>query len=221
MIEKKKVAAEKGNPLGRRAVLGCLHQGLGHSHYEGLMAAMNVQPVAASMFKRVEREVGRVIEETASESCEKWREEEKCVSTDGGVKVSFDQGWQKQGHAHNSKTGQGTLVGFETGKCVDFDTKNTYCRKCLEAEKKCVTTEPHDCRRNHYGSSKAMEAAVAVELFGKEQYSVLIVISKLREEVHSGIEKWSEVNHATCTMTKALYEGQGTNFGANSDKITD
>ena len=133
----------------------------------------------------------------------------------------------KAGSHPQFKTGQGTLVGFKTGKRVDFGTKNTYCRKCLEAEKKCVTTEPHDCRRNHYGSSKAMEAAVAVERFGKEQYSVLIgdddstVISKLREEVHSGIEKWSDVNHATCTMTKALYEGRGTNSGSNSDKITD
>ena len=46
----------------------------------------------------------------------------------------------------------------------------------------------------------------------KKEYSVSIgdddsaVISKLHEEVHSGIEKWSDVNHVTCTMTKALYE---------------
>ena len=85
----------KQNPLARRAVLGCLHQGLGHSHYEGLVAAMNVQPVAASTYKRAEREVGRVIEETTSESCAKWLEDEKRLSTDGRVKVSFDQGWQK------------------------------------------------------------------------------------------------------------------------------
>ena len=156
-----------------------------------------------------------------------WHEEEKRLSIAGGVKVSFDQGWQKQGRAHNSRTGQGTLVGFATGKCIDFGTKNTYCRKCLEAEKKGLTAELHDCRQNHYGSAKAMEAAVAVDLFRKEEYSVLIgdddstVISKLREEVASEIEKWSDVNHATCTMTKALYEGRGTNFGPDSDKLTD
>ena len=61
----------------------------------------------------------------------------------------------------------------------------------------------------------------------KKEYSVSIgdddaaVISKFRKEVHSGIQKWSDVNHVTCTMTKALYEGRRTNFAANSEKLTD
>ncbi len=61
----------KQNPLARRTVLGCLHQGLDHSHYEGLMAAMNAKAVASSMFKHAEREVGKIMENTTCESCSK------------------------------------------------------------------------------------------------------------------------------------------------------
>ena len=79
--------------------------------------------------------MGILIEETAKESCEKWRREEKRRGEGEGLRGSFDAGWQKQGRAHNSRTGRGTMVGLETGKCLDYGTKNTYCRKCLEAEK--------------------------------------------------------------------------------------
>ncbi|KAJ7381485.1 hypothetical protein OS493_001629 [Desmophyllum pertusum] len=67
----------KKDSLARRAALGCIHQGLGHSQYEGLMAAMNIKPATENTFKSAEREVGVIIEEKARESCEKWREEEK------------------------------------------------------------------------------------------------------------------------------------------------
>ena len=83
-------------------------KGLGHSHYNGLMAAMNVQPVAASSANVRRGKLEEVIEETTRESCDTWHEEEKPLSTTRGVEVSFDQGWQKQGRGHNSRTGQGT-----------------------------------------------------------------------------------------------------------------
>ena len=43
----------------------------------------------------------------------------------------------------------------------------------------------------------------------------------MRNEVDGDIEKWSDVNHVTCTLTKALYEGRGKDFGPNNDKISD
>ena len=85
-------------------------------------------------------------------------------------------------------------MGLETGKCLDFGTKNTYCRKCLGAEKRGVDPESHDCHLNHAGSSKAMEGSIAVELCQKEKYKVLIgdddstVIAKVRSEVDGDIE---------------------------------
>ena len=90
-----------------------------------------------------------------------------------------------------------------------------------------VDPEPHDSRLNHVGSAKAMEGFIAGELCQKEQYQVLIgdddstVISRVRNAVDINLEKWSDVNHATCTLTKALYEGKGKDFGPNNDKIND
>ena len=81
-----------------------------------------------------------------------------------------------------------------------------------------VDPEPHDSRLNHVGSAKAMEGFIAGELCQKEQYQVLIgdddstVISRVRNAVDINLEKWSDVNHATCTLTKALYEGKGKDF---------
>lgn len=94
------------NELARKVALGCLHQGLGHSQYEGLMASMNIKAVSCNTFKRAEREVGVLVEETAKESCEKWKKSEKKGEKGVGMKASYDAGWQKQGRAHNS---QGTL----------------------------------------------------------------------------------------------------------------
>ena len=217
----------KKDLLARRAALGCLHQGLGHSQYEGLMAAMHIKAISVHTFQRAEKQVGVIIEQTAKESCQKWREEEKRRGGEDGMKGSYDAGWQKQGRAHNSRTGQGTMVGLETGKCIDYATKNTYCRNCVEAGKMGVNPKPHDCRVNHAGSAKAMEASIAVELCQKEKYKVLIgdddstVISRVRSEVDVNLEKWSDINHATCTLAKALYEGKGKDFGANNDRIND
>ena len=54
--------------MSRRVALGCLHQGLGHSQYEGLMVAMQLKPVSQLTLQRAEKEVGLLIEETAKES---------------------------------------------------------------------------------------------------------------------------------------------------------
>lgn len=69
--------------------------------------------------------------------------------------------------------------------------------------------------------------SIAVELCQKETYKVLIgdddskVIARVRSEVDNNLEKWSDVNHVTCTLTKALHEGKGQDFGPNNDKIND
>ena len=43
----------------------------------------------------------------------------------------------------------------------------------------------------------------------------------MREEVGSNLEKWSHVNHVTCTLTKGLYEGKGMDFDPDNDRIND
>ena len=72
-----------------------------------------------------------------------------------------------------------------------------------------------------------MDASIAVDLCPKEKYQVLTgddhstVIARVREEVGSNLEKWSDVNHLTCTLTKGLYEGKGMDFDPDNDRIND
>ncbi|KAK3710522.1 hypothetical protein QZH41_000859 [Actinostola sp. cb2023] len=192
------------------------------------MASVNARSTSATTFKRAEREVGQKIESVARSSCAAWKSVELESSLDGKIKGSYDYGWQKNKRSHNSKTGQGTVVGYETKKCIGYATRNTSCRRCEEASKKGVFALPHECRRNHDGSSKSMEASAAVELFSQGGYSVLIgdddssVISRVRAEVDDKIEKWSDINHAVCTFKRGLYEVRGKSFGTSQcDKITD
>ena len=65
----------------------------------------------------------------------------------------------------------------------------------------------HDCRRNHQGSSKSMEANVAVKLFKDAVASGVSYSTKVGDDdsttenhlktlVSYEIEKWSDVNHS-------------------------
>lgn len=49
------------------------------------------------------------------------------------------------------------MIGMETGKIFAFDLKTTDCRKCL-------FSNDHECNKNFYGSSKAMESALALDM---------------------------------------------------------
>ncbi|KAK3727623.1 hypothetical protein QZH41_017654, partial [Actinostola sp. cb2023] len=85
--------------------------------------------------------------------------------------IYYDMGWQKRGSARNSRTGQGTAVGRNTGKIVDYATRNSACRICDAAGKKHQEPRSHDCRKNHKGSSKSMEAAAAVQIYERAKTS--------------------------------------------------
>ena len=62
--------------------------------------------------------------------------------------------WSKRGHSRDSSSGVGTAVGLPTSKVISYATRNTICWVCA-----------HDCCKNNQGSSKSMEANVAIYLF--------------------------------------------------------
>ena len=156
----------KKSKLNERCVLGTIHSGNGHQQLEHLLSPMDIYCLHSKSYKAIERRVGPIIEKVAEGSCNNWLEKEK-ESNEGeqDIAISFDMGWQKRGKARNSRTGHGTAVGRSTGKIIDFETKNTSCRKCESAAKTGKEPESHDCRKNHDGSSKAMEAAAAAEIY--------------------------------------------------------
>lgn len=133
---------------------------------------MDIHCLHSKSFKTIERRVGKQIERVTESSCKKWLERE-IESAEGGqdLAISYDMGWQKRGNARNPRTGQGTAVGRSTGKIVDYQTKNTSCRTCESAAKAGKEPQSHDCRKNHEGSSKAMEAAAAVDIYERAKTS--------------------------------------------------
>ena len=58
-------------------LLGCLHARIGHRHLDAVLSIAGLGCMGCGSFKKIERSVGPAIEETASESCGKWKKEEK------------------------------------------------------------------------------------------------------------------------------------------------
>ena len=82
---------------------------------------MVYQASHAEGFKDREREVGTAIEEVAKDSCHKWKLEEQTIELElTGILV------------YNSSSGYGlaVLLATDTGKCIDFATRNKDCRFC-------------------------------------------------------------------------------------------
>ena len=91
------------------------------------------------------------------------------------IAVSVDGSWMKRGFS--SLHGLIAVIGRETGKVIDVSVKSLYCSFCRQWKNEEGTLEFEDVMRghepdydvNHIGKSGAMEAAAAVELFGRSQ----------------------------------------------------
>ncbi|CAB4007536.1 Hypothetical predicted protein, partial [Paramuricea clavata] len=210
----------------RSAALGCLHTGIGNTHLNNLLSTMNIPTMNHSTFKTREREVGKTVENVAQISCkENMNMEMNDAVVDGaepdvngliGIPVSYDMGWQKRGKGHNSLTGQGMAMGLKTGKVLAYATRSKYCRICQNAKKNGKSPRKHDCRKNHTGSSKAMEPDVACELWNAApkqnlKFSTYVgdddttTLNHLNQNVPYGVEKWSDIVHAKRSLTTRLY----------------
>jgi hypothetical protein len=83
---------------------------------------------------------------------------------------SFDMAWQQKGsgHKYDSQSGHGAVVGNLTRKVVALSIKCKICNVCTAFRKKIpdvlVDVPPHECWKNHTGTSGAMEAASCLEL---------------------------------------------------------
>ncbi|CAH3133774.1 unnamed protein product [Pocillopora meandrina] len=207
-----------------RAGLGALHCGLGHTHTSGFLTTLGVPSISSSNFKKRERESGKAVEEVAKDSCNQFNEEEKRLSTTGNEEVvklgvSYDMGWRKRGRCHDSSSGgaqqwgyipEKSLVMLLAIKCVGFVTKR---RKRIKKQK-ATTVE-----KNHEGSSKSMEANVAVELFSSAPKSG-VTENHLKTLVNYDIDKWSDVNHASRTLGTRLYMAKGKIKGLTPNVIS-
>lgn len=228
--QKKNFLTLHSQEVEEKMVLGALQTGQGFSHLDAFMAIVGLPCFAGQKFKLLERKVGKSIETVAIESCEKWREEEKNIESenpDSKLTGAYDTSWSKRGGGYNALSGRGTVIGVNTGKCIDFGIKNKHCRTCLTAEKKDIKPQIHDCRKNFSGTAKSMEAAICEDLFKKEDYKVMIgdedssAEARLRSTVNPDLEKWSDKNHVLRTLGKILLQNKSLTFGAGNSRLTD
>ena len=124
--------------------------------------------------------------------------------------VMYDMGWNKRssGNKYDSISGHGFLVGGNSKKVLNYRCMSKRCRKCANAKLTKQEPPPHECPKNHLGSSKSMETE-AIWLMVQESYynhgftcSVIVtddnstMKSNLKhswkEKVEKGIMKQSE-----------------------------
>ena len=135
--------------------------------------------------------------------------------------ASFDMGWTQRGNGrtYDSLNGYSALIGSQTGKILDYCTRNRKCKICDVGRRTGVVKE-HDCRLNFYGSAKAMEADAAVQLVTDSkilkdiqvEVGVFIgdndssCISAIQAVTKHEVLKQSDMNHSTKGIGNLLYE---------------
>ena len=227
--------------VNSRTVLGSLHIGIGQTQINNLLSTINIPTINISTFKKREREVGKATETLAKKSCKESIAEERekailageNVDENGliGLPVSYDMGWQKRGKGHNSLTGQGTAMGLSTGNVLSYATRNKACRVCSHAKKQNTQPREHDCRKNHAGSSKAMEPSVACQLWNEApkqnvKFSTFVgdddttTQAHLHQNVPYGVEKWSDIVHTKRSLTTRLYNLASRSSFPNSSPLS-
>ena len=134
------------------------------------------------------------------------------------VFARYDMGWHTRGsgYQYDSLSGVGHHIGNQSSKVLEYATRNRKCRMC---DKGHVKTD-HDCRLNYYGTVKAMEPDVAVELvtrsttlkeknievgvfIGDNDSSSICAIKKASKH---DILKQSDKNHTSKGVKSLLYK---------------
>lgn len=192
---------------------GMINSGMGPRHVNTFLTACDIPPINHKTIAKKENIIGQVIEEEAKKSCARSLEEE--IQSSNTLECSYDAGWQTRGTGwnYNSISGHGTLIGKETGKVLQFETRSKSCSVCdYHAE---GPIPVHQCTRNWDGSSKAMEPDMAMSMLHKMKDSghpVQIIhgdndsttSSSLKLEFPE-IRKKDDKNHIKKGISKKLY----------------
>ncbi|XP_044594883.1 uncharacterized protein LOC123272250 [Cotesia glomerata] len=115
-------------------------------------------------------------------------------------------GWSKRGNgrSYDSLNGYGCIIGFLSGKVLDYGTCNRKCLLCDLGHPK----EDHDCRLNFQGSAKAMEPTVGA-LFANN--SSILKESGLKVRVLIGDEDSSTISAVRKGTTETMFKFSDSN----------
>ncbi|XP_053995806.1 uncharacterized protein LOC128885665 [Hylaeus anthracinus] len=175
-----------GYEINRRIVfvmrlLGISREGI--NIFSGLMDMG--QGLSISTYDLIVRHIHAATSSVFNALSKKAAEEEKRENIKHGrpsteFKVSGDGSWKKRGFT--SLYGVTTIIGYYTGKVMDFVVKSGYCQACTFWSNKRDTDEyiewyeqhEEECFANHYGSSGKMEVDSIQEMFlrSEEKFGV-------------------------------------------------
>ena len=137
------------------AVLGQISTGGGAAHLQEQMANVGVPGLSKNTFTRLERKLGKMMEEEMSQELLKAGEEERALATESldgvpAISVVVDAGWSKRSHKHsfNANSGVGVIFGATTKKLLFVGVRNKYCCICSVASRKGVEPRQHECFKN-------------------------------------------------------------------------
>ena len=88
----------------------------------------------------------------------------------GKLRGAVDVSWR----GYNSLVGDRAIFDYHTKKCIDYGTKNAYCRTCQQSMRMGKPANEHHFRQNHSANAKALEACLSEDLLRKGDYSVMI-----------------------------------------------
>jgi hypothetical protein len=146
------------------------------------------------------------------------------------IDVSFDMGWQQRssGRKYNSPSGHALFVGHKSQKAVAMVLKSKLCAVCIAWPKNAKNTgKPipwHICRKNHTGTSSAMEPIACLDmvvmLFDKRR----CIVSKIcidDDASTRSLLRWSNadymVNNNTTEIPKVA-KTRGNDIGGEQDR---
>ena len=221
-------SSSESHAINCQFILALMQIGGGHSESEILLNFLdlpNASTFKKKTFSRVQTAIRTVIETISNDSMIQSRNEEikatigetlfakflkkKLHPKDVQLTVSYDMGWNKRssGHKYDSISGHGFVLGGIKKKILNHRCLSKCCRICDRDTENQKT--PHECPKNHNGSSKSMETEAIFQMvkegFYQHGYSISTIISdddstmkanlkhSLKEKVEEGLmreEDW-------------------------------
>jgi hypothetical protein len=185
--------------INKSAVSGTIAIGAGFSQLRELCSALDVPSLTFKTYAAKEVSIKSIVKENALEDMIEAGKEEAAIAIESGeidadgipmIPVIVDGAWSKRSYKsnYNASSGVACIIGARTKKVLYADVKNKYCYFC-EKHKRDELIPEHNCHKNWYGTSTAMESQIILEGFNKSLEMHGVKFSKIIGDGDSSVYK--------------------------------
>jgi hypothetical protein len=146
------------------------------------------------------------------------------------IGASYDMAWQQRNsvNRYNSPSGHRLLVGARTRKPIAMAVKSKYCNYYCKAWKKQPMNDgldppPHNCCKNHDGSSSSMEPVACLEMVKDLHYNKMVNVGRICCDANASTRsmmQWSNADFMKNSNTTNVPKVQITK-GPNKGNLQD